>query len=82
MLEFKVKFIVAAGVLALDVNTLVVSLNVIVESDEASTSNDTEAPAATVPSDPAPVENVGAVLAVIIAFVLLAALPFSNSILT
>ena len=82
VLEFKVKFIVAAGVLALDVNTLVVSLNATVESDEAATDKDTDSPAPTVPIDPAPVEKAGAVLAVIIAFVLLAALPFSNSILT
>ena len=60
VLEFKVKFIVAAGVLAFDVNTLVVSLNAIVLSDEASTSNDTDAPAATLPKDPAPVEKDGA----------------------
>ena len=82
VLEFKVKFIVAAGVLALDVNTVVVSLNAIVLSDEASTSNDTVDPAATVPKDPAPVENVGAVEAVIILFVLRPANPSGFSILT
>ena len=78
--DVKLKFI--AGVLAFDVNTDVVSDIVTDESDDAETDNDTEDPAITVPIDPAPVENAGAVLAVIIAFVLLAALPFSNSILT
>ena len=82
VLEFKVKFIVAAGVLAFDVKTSVVSLNVIVLSDEASTSNDTRKKAATVPKDPAPVENVGAVEAVIILFVDRPALPSGFSILT
>ena len=82
VLEFKVKFIVCAGVLALDVNTVVVSLNATVLSDEASTSNDTVAPAATVPMLPAPVENDGAVEAVIILFVLRPALPSGFSILT
>ena len=82
VLEFKVKFIVAAGVLAFDVNTDVVSLNATVLSDEASTSNDTDAPAAIVPKDPADVENEGAVEAVMILFVLRPANPSGFSILT
>ena len=60
MLEFKVKFIVDAGVFELDVNTDVVSLYATVESDEAATDKDTDAAAATVPKEPAPVEKVGA----------------------
>ena len=58
--ELRVKFIVDAGVFELLVSTLVVSLNATVESDEASTSKDTDAPAATVPILPAPVLHVGA----------------------
>ena len=68
VLEFKVKFIVAAGVLAFDVNTVVVSLNAIVLSDEAATDKLTLSPAPTVPMLPAPVENDGAVDAVKILF--------------
>ncbi len=60
MLLFKVKFIVEAGVLAFDVKTDVVSEKATVESDDASTSNDTVLPAATDPRDPADVEKVGA----------------------
>ena len=58
--EFKVKFIVLVGVFELLVSTLVVSLNATVESDEASTSKDTDAPATTVPRLPADVDHVGA----------------------
>ena len=68
--------------LALDVNTDVVSVIVTDESDVAETDNDTDSPAPTVPIEPAPVEKLGAVEAVSIALVLLAALPFSNSTLT
>ena len=82
VLEFKVKFIVAAGVLAFDVKTLVVSLNAMVLSDEAATDKLTVSPAPTEPMLPAPVENVGAVEAVIILFVLRPARPSGFSILT
>ena len=51
-------------------------------SDEAATDKDTELPAATVPNDPAPVEKLGAVDAVIILFVDLPELPSGFSILT
>ena len=68
--------------LAFDVNTDVVSAIVTLLSDEAATDKETDCPAATVPSDPAPVENEGAVLAVIILFVLLPELPSGFSILT
>ena len=82
MLLFKVKFIVAAGVLAFEVNTDVVSEKAIVESDDAATDNETVLPAATVPIEPADVEKLGAVDAVIILFVDLPAIPFGFSILT
>ena len=82
MLEFKVKFIVAAGVLAFDVNTLVVSLKVIVLSDDAATDKLTVSPAPKLPRLPAAVENDGAVEAVIILFVLRPAMPSGFSILT
>ena len=63
--------------------TDVVSANVIALSDDAEiVANVPEKLPAKVPNEPAPVLNVGAVDAVNIAFVLLAALPFSNSILT
>ena len=78
----RVKFIVAAGVLAFDVNTEVVSAIVTLLSDDAATDKETDDPAATVPSDPADVEKLGAVLAVIILFVLLPELPSGFSILT
>ena len=58
--ELRVKFIVLAGVFELLVSTLVVSLNATVESDEASTSKDTDAPDATLPKLPALVLHVGA----------------------
>ena len=59
------------------------SENVIALSDEpAMVATVPEKLPAKVPNYPAPVLNVGAVDAVKIAFVLLAALPFSNSILT
>ena len=73
--ELRVKFIVLAGVSELLVSTLVVSLNATVESDEASTSKDTEDPAATSPRLPADVLKLGAVLAVIMLLVLRPALP-------
>ena len=57
---FKVKFMVLAGVSELLVKTLVVSEKATVESDEASTSKDTDAPAATLPKLPALVLHVGA----------------------
>jgi hypothetical protein len=78
VLEFKVKFIVDAGVFELDVNTDVVSLNATVESDDASTSKDTDAPAATVPKEPAPVEKVGASDTVNKALLLIPELPVSG----
>jgi hypothetical protein len=78
----KVKFIVAAGVLAFDVNTDVVSAIVTLLSDDAATDKETDDPAATVPSEPADVEKLGAVDAVIILFVLLPELPSGFSILT
>jgi len=57
------------------VSTLVVSLNATVESDEASTSKDTDEPAATVPRLPADVDHVGASDTVRIADELRAAKP-------
>tara|TARA_R100000773_G_C4148672_1_gene71778 strand:+ start:291 stop:590 length:300 start_codon:yes stop_codon:yes gene_type:complete len=80
--DAKDKFIVAAGVLAFDVKTDVVSVIVTELSEEADTDKLTVSPAATVPIDPAPVENDGAVDAVIILFVLRPALPSGFSILT
>ncbi len=68
--------------LAFDVNTDVVSAIVTLLSDEAATDKETDAPAATVPKEPAPVENEGAVDAVIILFVLLPELPSGFSIQT
>ena len=56
---FKVKFIVAAGVLAFDVNTLVVSEYATVLSELPDTDKLTLSPADTVPIDPAPVDHVG-----------------------
>ena len=73
--ELSVKFMVLAGVSVLLVNTLVVSLKATVESDEASTSKDTDAPAATVPKLPALVLHVGASDTVSIADELRAAKP-------
>ena len=58
--ELSVKFMVLAGVSESLVRTLVVSLNATVESDEASTSKDTESPAAILPRLPADVDHVGA----------------------
>tara|TARA_Y100001973_G_scaffold99183_1_gene157998 strand:- start:14 stop:343 length:330 start_codon:yes stop_codon:yes gene_type:complete len=78
VLEFKVKFIVDAGVFELDVNTDVVSLYATVESDEAATDKDTDAPAATVPKEPAPVEKVGASDTVNKALLLIPELPVSG----
>jgi hypothetical protein len=69
-------------VLALDVNTDVVSVIVTDESDVAETDNDTDSPAPTVPIEPAAVEKLGAVDAVIMLFVDLPALPSGFSILT
>ena len=73
--ELSVKFIVLAGVFELLVKTLVVSLNATVESDEAPTSKDTDAPAATSPRLPADVLHVGASDTVSIADELRAARP-------
>ena len=78
----KVKFIVAAGVLALDVNTDVVSAIVTLLSDDAATDKETDDPAATVPREPADVEKLGGVDAVIILLVLHPELPSGFSILT
>ena len=80
--DAKDKFIVAAGVLAFDVQTDVVSVIVTELSEVADTDKLTLSPAATEPMLPAPVENVGAVEAVIILFVLRPALPSGFSILT
>ena len=73
--ELSVKFMVLAGVSVLLVSTLVVSEKATVESDEASTSKDTESPAATLPRLPADVDHVGASDTVSIADELLAAKP-------
>ena len=75
VLLLSVKFIVLVGVFELLVNTLVVSLNATVESDEPSISIETDAPADTSPRLPADVLKVGAVLAVRILLVLRPALP-------
>ena len=80
--DAKDKFIVAAGVLAFDVKTDVVSVIVTELSEEAATDKLTVSPAATVPMLPAPVEKDGAVEAVIILFVLRPARPSGFSILT
>ena len=56
---FKVKFIVAAGVLAFDVNTLVVSEYATVLSELPDTDKLTLSPDDTVPIDPQPVDHVG-----------------------
>ena len=68
--------------LAVDVNTDVVSDIVTLLSDDAATDKETDDPAATDPREPAPVEKLGAVLAVIILFVDLPELPSGFSILT
>ena len=80
--DAKDKFIVAAGVLAFDVKTDVVSVIVTELSEEAETDKLTVPPASTLPMLPAPVENDGAVEAVIILLVLRPALPSGFSILT
>ena len=56
---FRVKFIVAAGVLEFDVNTLVVSEYATVLSELPDTDKLTLSPALTEPIEPAPVDHVG-----------------------
>ena len=68
--------------LALDVNTDVVSAIVTLLSDDAATDKETDSPAPTVPREPAEVEKLGAVDAVIILFVLLPEVHQGFSILT